>query len=109
VVEILVESGVALQPDRRPARSPARPNEATFRRRRAVRRAVREDMSRAPSDALIEGSVTGGIKGDNDTFEGPFGDDTAMFWRITCLVYRTVAVGTGGASGVFLRRGWGLL
>ena len=73
VVEILVESGVALQPERRPARSPARPNEATFRRRRAVRRAVREGMSRAPSDALIEGSVTGGIKGDNDTFEGPSG------------------------------------
>src|SRR5271170_2642915 len=101
-----VESGVALQPERRPARRPARPREATLRRRRAVRRAVREGMSRAPSDALIEGSVTGGIKGDNDTFGGPI-----WRWRRGVLADHVFGLsegrgGTGGSSGEIWGRIW---
>jgi hypothetical protein len=40
--------GEVLQPESRPARRPASPRVATFKRRRAVRRAEEEGMSWAP-------------------------------------------------------------
>jgi hypothetical protein len=40
-----------LQPGSRPARRPAKPREAIFRRRRTVRETGREGMSRTPSAA----------------------------------------------------------